>query len=142
MAALGGGSDQYYRRGRCPFAMTRIALIAHDETKPDLIEFAQNHEAQLSEYELIATGTTGKRVLEETELDVERTESGPLGGDMMIGAEVAKGDLDGIVFLRDPLRAQPHEPDITALLRICDVHDVALATNRSSAEFLIEGLAD
>ncbi|MDQ2049783.1 methylglyoxal synthase [Natronolimnohabitans sp. A-GB9] len=122
--------------------MTRVALIAHDETKPDLIEFAQEHESQLCGYELVATGTTGKRLLEETDLEVERKESGPLGGDLMIGAEVADGALDGIVFLRDPLRAQPHEPDISALLRICDVHDTALATNRASAAFLIEGLAD
>ncbi|TYT61318.1 methylglyoxal synthase [Natrialba swarupiae] len=122
--------------------MTRVALIAHDEKKPDLIEFARENEDQLLEYELIATGTTGKRLMEETDLEVERKESGPLGGDLMIGAEVAENRLDGIVFLRDPLRAQPHEPDISALLRICDVHDTALATNLASAEFLIEGLAD
>ncbi|GAB3673495.1 methylglyoxal synthase [Halopiger thermotolerans] len=122
--------------------MTRVALIAHDETKPDLIEFAKRHEEQLREYDLIATGTTGKRLMEETDLEIERKESGSLGGDLMIGAEVAEGVLDGVVFLRDPLRAQPHEPDISALLRICDVHDTPLATNLSSAEFLIEGLAD
>ena len=122
--------------------MTRVALIAHDEEKPSLIEFAQNHEETLADFELLATGTTGKRLREETDLDVERKESGPLGGDMMIGAEVAEGIIDGIVFLRDPLTAQPHEPDISALLRVCDVKDTALATNRSSAEFLIEGLAD
>lgn len=122
--------------------MTRVALIAHDEKKPDLLEFAQTHEAQLRDYELIATGTTGKRLMEATDLEVERKESGPLGGDLMIGSEVAEGVLDGIVFLRDPLRAQPHEPDISALLRICDVHDTALATNLASAKFLIEGLAD
>lgn len=122
--------------------MTRVALIAHDEEKPSLIEFAQNHEETLSNFELLATGTTGKRLMEETDLEVERKESGPLGGDMMIGAEVAEGIVDGIIFLRDPLTAQPHEPDITALLRVCDVKDVPLATNRSSAEFLIEGLAD
>ncbi|QLG48769.1 methylglyoxal synthase [Natrinema halophilum] len=122
--------------------MTRIALIAHDETKPELIEFARTHETQLQEYDLIATGTTGKRLLEGTDLEVERKESGPLGGDLMIGAEVAAGELDGIVFLRDPLRAQPHEPDISALLRICDVHDTAIATNLASASFLIEGLAE
>ncbi|WP_049925800.1 methylglyoxal synthase [Halopiger goleimassiliensis] len=122
--------------------MTRVALIAHDETKPDLVEFAQAHEDQLRTYELIATGTTGKRVREETDLEVERMASGSLGGDLMIGAEVAREALDGVVFLRDPLEAQPHEPDISALLRICDVRDVALATNRSSAEFLIEGLSD
>jgi len=122
--------------------MTRIALIAHDRKKPDLIEFAQTHESQLREYDLIATGTTGKRLREETDLEVERMESGPHGGDLMIGAEVAAGDLDGVVFLRDPLRAQPHEPDISALLRICDVRDTALATNLASATFLIEGLAE
>ncbi|WP_207589485.1 methylglyoxal synthase [Halomontanus rarus] len=122
--------------------MTRVALIAHDEKKADLIEFAQNHEPQLREYDLIATGTTGKRLMEATDLEIERKESGPLGGDLMIGSEVAQDLLDGIVFLRDPLRAQPHEPDISALLRICDVHDTALATNLASAEFLIEGLAE
>ena len=105
--------------------MTRVALIAHDEKKADLIEFAQAHEEQLREYDLLATGTTGGRLQEETDLDVERKESGPLGGDL----------------LRDPLRAQPHEPDISALLRICDVHDTALATNLASATFLLEGLA-
>ncbi|SEH14782.1 methylglyoxal synthase [Natronorubrum sediminis] len=120
--------------------MTRVALIAHDEPKPDLVEFARSHEEQLSDYELVATGTTGKRLVAETDLEVERTESGPYGGDMMIGAAVADGRLDGIIFLRDPLRAQPHEPDISALLRICDVHNIPLATNLSSAEFLIEGL--
>lgn len=103
--------------------MTRVALIAHDEPKPELVAFARSHEEQLSDYELVATGTTGKRLMEETGLEVERKESGPLGGDMMIGAEVAEGRLDGIIFLRDPLRAQPHEPDISALLRICDVQD-------------------
>lgn len=118
--------------------MTRLALIAHDEKKSDLIEFVHEHEERLTGCELIGTGTTGKRINEETDLEVERMESGPLGGDMMIGAEVAKGELDGIVFLRDPLRAQPHEPDITALLRICDVHDTPLATNLASAACLIE----
>ncbi|WP_222917479.1 methylglyoxal synthase [Natrinema sp. SYSU A 869] len=122
--------------------MTRVALIAHDEKKPDLIEFAQAHEDQLRAYDLIATGTTGKRLIDETSLDIERKESGPLGGDLMIGSEVAEEKLNGVVFLRDPLRAQPHEPDISALLRICDVHDTALATNLASAEFLIEGLAE
>ncbi|ELY76752.1 methylglyoxal synthase [Natrinema pallidum] len=122
--------------------MTRVALIAHDEKKADLIDFARTHEAQLRAYDLIATGTTGQRLIDETGLEIERKESGPLGGDLMIGSEVAEGSLDGVVFLRDPLRAQPHEPDISALLRICDVHDTALATNLASAEFLIEGLAE
>jgi methylglyoxal synthase len=120
--------------------MTRVALIAHDEEKPDLIEFARRHADVLGEFELVATGTTGKRLREETDLDVERKASGPVGGDLQIGAEVADDRLDAIVFLRDPLTAQPHEPDISALLRICDVHDTALATNRASAEFVVEGL--
>jgi len=122
--------------------MTRIALIAHDDEKPEMIDFVRTHEDVLSEFDIVATGTTGKRIMEETDLDVERKQSGPLGGDTQIGAEVADEALDGIVFLRDPLTAQPHEPDITALLRICDVHDTPMATTRTSAEFLIEGLAD
>lgn len=120
--------------------MTRVALIAHDDEKPEMIDLAQSYESTLSEFELVGTGTTSKRIMEETDLTVERKESGPLGGDTQIGAEVAEGEMDGIVFLRDPLTAQPHEPDISALLRICDVHDVPLATTRTAAEFVLEGL--
>jgi methylglyoxal synthase len=118
----------------------RLALIAHDEKKEELIEFAGDHEDWLAEAELMATGTTGKRLMEETALDVERKESGPLGGDMQIGGEIAEQTCDGVIFLRDPLTAQPHEPDVTALLRLCDVHDIPLATNVASARFLLEGL--
>lgn len=118
----------------------RLALIAHDEKKPELIEFAQNRTADLERFDLMATGTTGKRLQEETGLDVERKQSGPIGGDMQIGAEVADENCDGIFFLRDPLTAQPHEPDITALLRICDVHSVPLATNLSSADAILDEL--
>lgn len=121
--------------------MTRVALIAHDEEKPEVIDLVQDYESLLSTFELVATGTTGKRLMAETDLEIERKKSGPLGGDMMIGAEVAEERIDGVVFLRDPLTAQPHEPDISALLRICDVHDTPLATTRSSAEFLLDGLA-
>jgi methylglyoxal synthase len=116
----------------------RLALIAHDEKKADLVDFARTHEELLATCDLVATGTTGKRLREETALDVERKLSGPHGGDLQIGAEVAEGDCHGIVFFRDPLTAQPHEPDVTALLRICDVHDVPLATNRSSADAIVE----
>ena len=122
--------------------MTRVALIAHDEKKPDIIDLAREYADLLATFDLVGTGTTGKRITEETDLDVERKQSGPLGGDTQIGAEVADEVLDGIVFLRDPLTAQPHEPDISALLRICDVHDVPLATNEASAEYLLEGLLD
>jgi methylglyoxal synthase len=121
--------------------MRRVALIAHDEKKPDVIDLATEYEELLSTFAIVGTGTTGKRLMEETDLEVERKKSGPLGGDTQIGAEVAKGEIDGIVFLRDPLTAQPHEPDISALLRICDVHDVPLATTRTGAEFLLDGLA-
>jgi methylglyoxal synthase len=121
--------------------MTRVALIAHDDEKPEMIDLAQSYEATLSTFDLVGTGTTSKRIMAETDLTVERKESGPMGGDTQIGAEVAEGRMDGIIFLRDPLTAQPHEPDISALLRICDVHDVPLATTRTSAEYILEGLA-
>lgn len=120
----------------------RLALIAHDEQKPTIIEFVREHESTFAEWELVATGTTGKRIQEETDLDIDRQASGPLGGDLQIGAAVASGELDAIVFLRDPLTAQAHEPDISALLRICDVSDVPLATNLASAELLVEGLEE
>ena len=118
----------------------RLALIAHDEKKDDLMTFASNHEAVLSTAELMATGTTGKRLMEATDLEIERKASGPLGGDMQIGSEITDGDCEGVIFLRDPLTAQPHEPDISALLRLCDVHDIPLATNTASAELLINQL--
>lgn len=121
--------------------MVRVALIAHDEKKPAIIDLVREYEDLLSTFELVGTGTTGKRIVEETGLEVERKKSGPLGGDTQIGAEVADGNVDGIVFLRDPLTAQPHEPDITALLRLCDVHDTPLATTETGARFLLDGLA-
>jgi len=122
--------------------MTRIALIAHDDEKPEMIDFASTYDDYLADIEVITTGTTGKRIQEETGIEVERKASGPLGGDLQIGAEVAEDRLDGIAFLRDPLTAQPHEPDISALLRICDVHDTPMATTRTAAEYLLAGLAD
>lgn len=121
--------------------MTRLALIAHDDEKPEMIDLAESYESILSGFDLVGTGTTGKRVADETGLTVERKESGKMGGDAQIAAEVAEERLDGIIFLRDPLMAQPHEPDISALLRICDVHDVPLATTRTSAEYVLDGLA-
>lgn len=120
--------------------MTRVALIAHDDEKPAMIDLAREYEDVLAQWDLLATGTTGKRLMAETDLEVERKLSGPLGGDAMIGAEVAEERVDGVVFLRDPLTAQPHEPDISALLRICDVHDVPLSTTPSGARFLLDGL--
>jgi methylglyoxal synthase len=120
--------------------MTRVALIAHDEKKSAIVALAREYEATLSAFDLVGTGTTGQRVTDETGLTVERKASGPDGGDVQIAAEVADGDVDGIVFLRDPLTAQPHEPDISALLRVCDVHDTPLATTETGARFLLDGL--
>jgi len=121
--------------------VTRVALIAHDDEKETMIDLVEEYEAVLSEFDLVATGTTGRRIATETGLDVERKESGPVGGDTQIGAEVVDGAVDAVVFLQDPMTAQPHEPDIGALVRICDVHDVPLATCRSAGEYIIEGLA-
>jgi len=121
--------------------LIRIALIAHDEKKEDMINFAKKHREALANMRLIATGTTGQRLIDETGLDVERMASGPIGGDQMIGAEIAKNRLDGVIFLRDPLTAQPHEPDVSALLRLCDVHEIPLATNLATAEMIIHSLA-
>ncbi len=117
----------------------RIALIAHDDKKPEMIDLVTEYEDVLSELNLVGTGTTGKRIIEETDLDVERKKSGPMGGDAQIAAEVAEGEIDAIIFLRDPLTAQPHEPDISALLRLCDVHNIPLTTTRAGAEYLLDG---
>ena len=121
--------------------MTRVALIAHDDLKSEMIDLVRSQEERLAGFDLVTTGTTGRRIEEETGLDVERKESGPHGGDLQIGTAVTEGRVDGIVFLRDPLTAQPHEPDISALLRICDVNDVPLATTRTAAEYVLAGLA-
>ena len=118
----------------------RLALIAHDELKDEMVAFVENHAAALGECELVTTGTTGKRIADETGLAVNRQASGPLGGDLQIGAMIADGTIDGVVFLRDPLTAQAHEPDISALLRVCDVKDIPLATNVASGDLLVDGL--
>ena len=118
----------------------RIALIAHDRKKDDMIDFAKRYKDTLKEHELFGTGTTGKLINEIVGLPVSRFLSGPLGGDQQIGAKLAQGEMDIIIFLRDPLTSQPHEPDITALLRLCDVHCVPLATNLGTAEVLMNSL--
>jgi methylglyoxal synthase len=117
-----------------------IALIAHDEKKNEMVNFTIAYEHIFSEHTLYATGTTGKRIMEETELAVNRLMSGPLGGDQQIGAMVAMGNLDLIIFFRDPLTAQPHEPDVSALLRLCDVYGIPLATNIATAELLLRAV--
>lgn len=118
----------------------KIALIAHDKKKDDMVAFAKEHKERLEVHDLFATGTTGKRLIDEVGLDVHRFKSGPLGGDQQIGAKVSDNDLDMIIFLRDALTAQLHEPDISALLRLCDVYDIPLATNIGTAQVLIRGL--
>jgi len=119
----------------------KIALIAHDKKKDQIVKFAVRHKKVLRDQELFATGTTGQRIMDVTGLDVHRFLSGPLGGDQQIGSMLAQDDLDLVVFLRDPLTAQPHEPDVQALLRLCDVHQVPLATNITSAEILLKAMA-
>ncbi len=118
----------------------RIALVAHDAKKEDMVNFAIAYKALFSDHELYATGTTGMRIMEATNLTIHRFQSGPFGGDQQIGALIAENHLDLLIFLRDPMLAQPHEPDITALLRLCDVHNIAVATNMASAESLLRGI--
>ncbi len=118
----------------------KIALIAHDKKKDDMIHFAMKNEKILSKVELVATGTTGLKIMENTNLNIHRFKSGPLGGDQQIGALVANHDIDMIIFLRDPLTSQPHEPDISALLRLSDVYSIPLATNVASAQLLINAV--
>jgi methylglyoxal synthase len=121
--------------------LATIALIAHDGKKDTLERFALAHQAQLARFDLIATGTTGGRIAQATGLPVERLLSGPLGGDAQIAARVAGGNVHAVIFLVDPLYAHPHEPDIQGLLRICNVHNVPLATNLATAELILAGLA-
>ena len=118
----------------------KIALIAHDKKKQEIIELALNYKDILSKHELYATGTTGALVMGETGLKINRLKSGPLGGDQQIGSMVALNQLDLVIFLRDPLTAQPHEPDVSALLRLCDVISIPLATNTSSAKIMLKAL--
>lgn len=118
----------------------RIALIAHDKKKNEIIELAKAYRDVLGAHELYATGTTGTLIMGETGLSIHRMKSGPLGGDQQIGAMLACGEIDLIIFLRDPLTAQPHEPDVSALLRLCDVQAIPLATNASSAKALLEAM--
>ncbi|MCM3566807.1 methylglyoxal synthase [Neobacillus mesonae] len=117
-----------------------IALIAHDQKKKDLVQFVTAYQSIFAKHNLHATGTTGLRIQEATGLNITRYQSGPLGGDQEIGAMVAKNQMDAIFFFRDPLTAQPHEPDVSALVRLCDVYSIPLATNMGTAELLIRGL--
>ncbi len=118
----------------------RIALIAHDKKKDEMINLASEYTDFLRDCLLIATGTTGGRLANELGLTVERMHSGPVGGDLQIGARLVDGMIDCVIFLRDPMTPQPHEPDINALVRACDVHNVACATNVSTAHLVLNQL--
>ena len=120
--------------------MKVVALIAHDGKKTDMVSFAKDHRNLLSRFPLVATGTTGRLLQEKAGLEVTRLLSGPLGGDQQIGAMIAEEKVLAVIFLRDPLQAQPHEPDVQALMRVCDVHNVPLATNLTAAEAVLAWL--
>lgn len=120
--------------------MKTIALIAHDHKKEEMLNFVLENKDVLAQYDLIATATTGKLIKEKVGLTVTTYLSGPLGGDQQIGSRVACQKVDIVIFLRDPLAAQPHEPDITALLRLCDVHNIPVATNAATATLVLQSL--
>lgn len=120
----------------------KIALIALDKKKDDIIKLAIKYKDVLKEHKLFATGTTGSLIMAETGLDIIRMKSGPLGGDQQIGSMIADGELDLVIFLRDPLTSQPHEPDVSALMRLCDVRNIPLATNKTSAAIMLKALSD
>jgi methylglyoxal synthase len=122
--------------------MKYIALIAHDAKKHDMIAFVHRHREALSGQSLLATNTTGTQIQEETGLPVTRMLSGPLGGDLQIGALIATSEVKAVVFLRDPLTAHPHEPDIAALMKVCDTHNIPLASNIATAEIILDVIND
>lgn len=118
-----------------------VALVAHDGKKADMVAFALSHKDVLMKYELVATRTTGQLLREKCGLPVKQMLSGPQGGDAQIAAQVAEGKIEAVFFFVDPLTANPHDPDIQGLLRICNVHNVPLATNSATASFIISGRA-
>ena len=118
-------------------AQKNIALIAHDNKKHDLIEWCKKNKEILSHHFLCGTGTTARMVADHTGLPVRGYNSGPLGGDQQIGARIVDGRIDAVIFFSDPLTAQPHDPDVKALLRIAQVYDIPIANNRASADFII-----
>ena len=114
-----------------------IALIAHDNKKSEIVNWALKNTETLKKYDLCGTGTTARLISEATDLPVKRYLSGPLGGDQQIGAKVAEGKIDAVIFFWDPLESQPHDPDVKALLRIAVVYDIPIATNRATADYVI-----
>ncbi|KSU85562.1 MULTISPECIES: methylglyoxal synthase [Fictibacillus] len=118
----------------------RIALVAHDNKKQEMINFSVAYEPILKKHELFATGTTGQKIMDASGLNIHRFQSGPLGGDQQIGALIAQNEMDLVLFFRDPLTAQAHEPDISALIRLCDVYQIPVATNVASGELFIRAM--
>jgi methylglyoxal synthase len=133
-------------RWLCPDMLTgmpkAVALIAHDKKKTDLAFFAKDHAEVLSKFSLVATSTTGSVLRDKARLKVDSVRSGPEGGDLQIGGMIAEDKILAVIFFRDPLTAQPHEPDVSALMRICDVHSVPLATNLGTAQAIIDWLEE
>ena len=119
--------------------MKRIALIAHDGKKAEMVSFVLRHQQSLRAFHIVATGTTGKHI-EDTGLEVTKLLSGPMGGDAQIATMVASQELEAVFFFRDPLDKHPHEPDVQMLMRLCDVHNVPLVTNPAGAELIIKAL--
>jgi methylglyoxal synthase len=119
-----------------------LALIAHDAKKEDMVLLVKAHKEDLADIDMVATRSTGQIIQARTGLPVTLMQSGPLGGDQQIGALISNGDVDAVIFLRDPLMAHPHEPDVSALLRVCDVHNIPLATNLTSAEAVLHLMFD
>ena len=115
----------------------QIAIIAHDSKKPELLSWAKTHRTELAKHKLLATGTTGTLLEKSLELTIEKVQSGPLGGDQQIGAKIVEGKVDFVIFFWDPLEAQPHDPDVKALLRLAVVWNIPLACNAVSADFML-----
>lgn len=131
-------NEEFHQRFTRPDVV--VALVAHDGKKQELLDLARSHREILTAFRLVATRSTGSMISRELGLPVELVDSGPRGGDLQIGSRIVEQRIDAVVFLRDPLAAHPHEPDIQALLKVCDVHSIPLATNSATAEILLHFL--